>query len=80
MLAKKVHFDKNGRIAIPAKMRKQLNINLSSEALIKCDGNSIVITSFEKGLENARSILEKYKVGSLLDELYKMRKHDASKE
>jgi len=80
MLAKKVCFDKNGRVAIPAQMRKVLNIKSQSEAVIKCDGKSITITSYEKGLEEALMIARKYTTGSLVDSLFKMRREDASKE
>ena len=80
MLAKKVTFDTNGRIAIPAKMRKLLHLHPGDDVILKCEGGQITITSYANNIEKVRDILKKYTNRSLLEELKILRKEDAERE
>ncbi|WP_341793765.1 MULTISPECIES: AbrB/MazE/SpoVT family DNA-binding domain-containing protein [unclassified Rickettsia] len=80
MLPKKSYIDTNGKISIPIKIRKKLNLKPGDEVFIKCKEHELVVTTFQAPLEKARSIIEKYTSKSLVDILNTMRKEDASKE
>lgn len=80
MLPLKSHIDNHGKLAIPVKIRKMLHLKKGDEVTIACIDNKLVVTSFHEKLAHARSLVKKYVKTSLVDELKKLRKEDATKE
>ena len=79
MKALKSYIDNNGRLAIPAKIRKKLHLNIGDEVALKYSDSELIVSTFHYNIENARNILSKYKHLNLQEELQLMRKEDANK-
>lgn len=79
MKALKSYIDNNGRLAIPAKIRKKLHLNIGDEVSIKYSDSELVVSTFHSNVEKARNILDKYKNIDLQKELKLMRTEDADK-
>ena len=79
MKALKSYIDNNGRLAIPAKIRKKLHLNVGDEVSIKYSDSELVVSTFYSNIEKARNILDKYKNIDLQKELKLMRTEDADK-
>ena len=79
MKALKSYIDNNGRLAIPAKIRKKLHLNVGDEVSIKYSDSELVVSTFHSNIEKARNILDKYKNIDLQKELKLMRTEDADK-
>ncbi len=77
MNALKSYIDQNGRLAVPAKIRKKLGLNAGDEVSIKYDDSKLTISSFRSNVEKARNILSKYKDIDLQKELKALRNEDA---
>ena len=80
MKALKSYIDNNGRLAIPAKIRKKLHLNVGDEVSIKYSDSELVVSTFHSNIEKARNILSKYGNLDLQEELRIMRKEYATKE
>ncbi len=80
MKAFKSYIDNNGRLAIPAKIRKKLHLNKGDEVSIKCTDSELVISTFHANIEKSRNILDKYTDLDLQKELKNMRREDAEKK
>lgn len=72
----KSYIDTNGRLAIPAKIRKKMNLNKGDEVTLKYSDSELVISTFHTNIEKARTILNKYPELELQKELTLMRKED----
>jgi len=79
MKALKSYIDNNGRLAIPAKIRKKLHLNVGDEVSIKYSDSELVVSTFHSNIEKTRTILAKYKNIDLQKELKLMRTEDADK-
>jgi AbrB family looped-hinge helix DNA binding protein len=79
MLALKSYIDSNGRLAIPAKIRKRLQLKAGDEVSIKYNDSELIVSTFHSNIERARNILNKYKDIDLQQELKIMRSEDADK-
>lgn len=79
MTALKSYIDKNGRLAIPSKIRKKLQLKAGDEVSIKCTDSELIISTFHSNIEKARNILNKYGDIDLQGELKLMRSLDAVK-
>lgn len=79
MEAIKSYIDHNGRLAIPVKIRKKLQLNIVDEVSIKYSDSELVVSTFHANIERARNILDKYKNIDLQSELQAMRKEDVDK-
>ena len=60
MKAFKSYIDSNGRLAIPAKIRKKLNLNKGDEVTIKLSESELVVSTYHANIDKARGILNKY--------------------
>lgn len=80
MNEQKSYIDFNGRLAIPAKIRKKLKLHAGDKVSIRYDDSELIVSTFHSNLEKARNILDKYKSIDLQKELKLMRKEDAAKE
>ncbi|QEK39892.1 AbrB/MazE/SpoVT family DNA-binding domain-containing protein [Candidatus Sneabacter namystus] len=56
MKTKMVRIDKNGRMALPAKMRKQLNIVSGGNVTVEMKKDKIIISGPDTALEAARRL------------------------
>lgn len=79
MKEQKSYIDYNGRLAIPAKIRKELKLHSGDKVSIKHNGSELIVSTFHSNLEKARNILDKYKNVDLQKELTTMRKEDDAK-
>lgn len=75
----KSYIDNNGRLAIPAKIRKKLHLNIGDKVSVNYSDAELVVSTFHSNIEKARSILNKYGNLDLQEELKIMRKEDATK-
>ena len=80
MKAFKSYIDNNGRLAIPAKVRKKLHLNIGDKVSVNYSDSELVVSTFYSNIEKARNILSKYGNLDLQEELKIMRKEDANKE
>ena len=80
MIAIKSYIDNNGRLAIPAKIRRKLKLKVGDEVSIKYDDSELIVSTFHSNIEKARNILDKYKDIDLQNELKLMRIEDVTKE
>ena len=80
MSAQKSYIDRNGRLAIPAKMRQALKLKAGDEVSLQFDNDKLIVSTFYSNLEKARNILDKYKDINLSQELKLLRKEDAATE
>ena len=80
MKAFKSYIDNNGRLAIPAKVRKKLHLNIGDKVSVNYSDSELVVSTFHSNIEKARNILSKYGNLDLQEELKIMRKEDANKE
>lgn len=79
MTALKSYIDSNGRLAIPAKIRKKLQLKAGDEVSIKYKGFELIVSTFHTNIERARNILSKYKDIDLQKELEIMRSEDVNR-
>ena len=79
MKAFKSYIDSNGKLAIPAKVRKQLHLNIGDKVSISYSESEMIISTFHANIAKARDILAKYENLDLQKELKLMRQEDASK-
>ncbi len=73
---------KGGKLSIPSKFRKSLNIKDGTNVIFSTENGEIKITPINLALEKARLILKKHvsKDISLSDELIKERREEARNE
>jgi len=76
----RVKMSENGRILIPAALRRQLHIEPGEELVIHVDDNELHLYSLKYSLKKAQNLVRKHaKNKSLINELKKMRKEDNTK-
>ncbi|MCC8416860.1 MAG: AbrB/MazE/SpoVT family DNA-binding domain-containing protein [Rickettsia endosymbiont of Gnoriste bilineata] len=61
MTALKSYIDSNCRLAIPAKIRKKLQLKAGDEVSIKYKGFELIVSTCHANIERVRNILSKYK-------------------
>lgn len=72
-----VSIGENGRMIIPALFRKQLNLKAGDEVLVKLSAdNDIIVHSPKQSLSKLQKLLKENKTGSLVEELFSMRKKE----
>lgn len=69
--ATRARIDADGRLVIPASIRKELGINAGDELILRIDHDELRITSLRRRLEHARGLVREHiRPGtSLVDEL-----------
>jgi AbrB family looped-hinge helix DNA binding protein len=80
MKAFKSYIDSNGRLAIPAKVRKKLHLNKGDEVTLKLTDSNLVISTYHSNIERTREILKKYDNPDLQESLKSLRKKDLENE
>lgn len=78
----KSHITENGRILLPAKCRKEMNLVGGDEVVIKVEDGVAKIFSLKMAVKQAQDKVNKYIKGkrSLSNELIKMRRKEAKNE
>jgi len=79
MKAIKCNIDNNGRIAIPAIMRRKLHLKKGDSVSLNCTDSTITISTTRSNLEKAWEVMNKYEKLDLQKELKLLKKEDASK-
>ncbi len=81
MLEEKTIIKEGGRILIPASFRKQLNLQIGDELIVKIINNEIVAYPLKKAIRDAQDIVKQYIQGtSLTEELKTLRQEEVSHE
>lgn len=78
----KLKVNENGRLVIPASIRKALGINPGDVVVLRLEDDELRITTMKKRIEQAQRMVRKYvKPGvSLVDELIADRRREARDE
>ena len=78
----RVTLNENGRIVIPAAMRKALKVKPGDELLLHYENGSVQITTRMRAVAEAQALVRRYipKGGSLADELIAERRAAAKRE
>jgi AbrB family looped-hinge helix DNA binding protein len=78
----RVRLNENGRVVIPASVRKMLGMNAGDELILRVEDDELHVTTMQKRLERAQRLVRKYiKPGaSLADELIADRRREARNE
>jgi AbrB family looped-hinge helix DNA binding protein len=78
----KLRVNENGRLVIPAAIRKALGINPGDVVVLRVEDDELRITTMKKRIEQAQRVIRKYvKPGvSLVDELLADRRREAKNE
>lgn len=82
MLAYKTSIGENGRIIIPAKMRKGANLTVGQGIIINLQNGELKISSYDARLKSIQEIVKGYTQdkGSLVNKLFGLRKEDQNNE
>lgn len=80
MKAFKSYIDNNGRLAIPAKIRKKMHLNKGDEVSIQYNDSELIVSTYHSNVEKAREILSKYGNPDLQSSLKNLRKADFQDE
>lgn len=78
----RVKLGENGRVVIPAEVRKDLNLQTGDDLLLTVEDGEIRICSQRQAYEKARSLVQRFipKDVSLVDELIAHRREEAGRE
>lgn len=82
MLAYKTSIGVNGRIIIPARIRKEANLTVGQGIIIDLQNGELKISSYNAKLKKIQETVKSYTQdkGSLIDKLFKLRKEDQNNE
>ena len=82
MLAYKTSIGENGRIIIPARIRKEANLTVGQGVIINLQNGELKISSYHTQLKNIQETVKSYtqNKGSLVDKLFELRKEDRTHE
>jgi AbrB family looped-hinge helix DNA binding protein len=75
MFAYKTSIGENGRIIIPAKIRKEVGLAIGQGVIINVDHGEIKISSYHARLKNIQAVVKSYTKGklSLVEKLSELR-------
>lgn len=78
----RTHVDNNGRILIPAQIRKELHIKTGDIFVMRVVNGEIKMISLDTAIEAAQALVRKYvpEHVSLVDELIQSRREEYLKE
>ncbi len=82
MLTYKTSIGENGRIIIPARIRKEANLSVGQGIIINLQNGELKISSYHTQLKNIQETVKSYtqNKGSLVDKLFELRKEDKAHE
>lgn len=78
----RVQIRKGGRLVVPVKLRRALNIKAGDEVIVRLENDSIRLIPMQRAVNLAQNIVKPYvpKGVSLVDELIKARREEAHGE
>jgi len=82
MFAYKTHIDENGRIVIPAKIRKAANLAIGQSIILNVENTEVKISAYSEKLKDIQGLVQPYTKGkgSLVDQLTKLRAEELANE
>jgi AbrB family looped-hinge helix DNA binding protein len=83
MSTARAKIDKAGRILIPAKLRRELNIEPGDPVVLETSGDELHVRPYRQAIREAQAIIRKYipdRDRSLVDELIAERRKEAERE
>jgi AbrB family looped-hinge helix DNA binding protein len=77
-----VKVDGSGRILLPAKVRKQMNLRKDSELIVRLEKQQLVLNTRAEALRRAQEFFSKLRPAGVLwsDEIIKDRRREARRE
>ena len=78
----RVKLGSNGRVVIPAELRRALGVKEGDELLLRCSGGELRITTPRAAIRRAQELVRRYLPAdvSLVDELIDERREAAEQE
>ena len=78
----RVQIRKGGRLVVPVKLRRALNIKAGDEVVVRLENDSIRLIPMQRAVKLAQNIVRPYvpQGVSLVDELIKARRAEARRE
>ncbi|MGH9733004.1 MAG: AbrB/MazE/SpoVT family DNA-binding domain-containing protein [Candidatus Acidiferrales bacterium] len=78
----RTRIDENGRVVIPAALRKRLGMKVGDEVVLRIEGDELKVTTLKRNIERAQRLVRKHvKPGtSLVEELIAERREAARRE
>jgi AbrB family looped-hinge helix DNA binding protein len=78
----RARIDQNGRVVIPASIRKAMGTKTGEDVLLRFDGEQLHISSQEASIKHAQELVRRFIPAgrSLVDELLAERRADAARE
>jgi len=78
----RARVNENGRVVIPAALRRALGINIGDEVVLRIEDNELRISTLQRRIERAQRLVRQHvKPGtSLVDELIAERREAAKRE
>lgn len=82
MFVYKTIIGENGRIIIPAKIRKEANLKVGQDIIMNVQNGEVKISSYTSQITNIQETVRQYTQGkiSLVDKLFELRKEDFDNE
>jgi AbrB family looped-hinge helix DNA binding protein len=83
MSTMRARIDKAGRILIPAKLRKEMQVAPGDAVVLETRGDELHLRTYRKAIREAQAIIAKYlpdRDRSLVDELIEERRREAEHE
>ncbi len=77
-----VKVDGSGRILLPSKVRKQMNLHKDSELIVRLEKQQLVLNTRDEALRRAQEFFSKLRPAGVLwsDEIIKDRRREARRE
>lgn len=79
----RTRIDQAGRILIPAKLRKEMQVAPGDPVVLETKGDELHLRPYRKAIREAQAIIAKYipdRERSLVDELIEQRRREAEDE
>lgn len=78
----KTQITRGGRIVVPAKLRKALEIQIGDEIVLRLENGSIRLIPLRQAVDFAQKVVRQYvlKETSLVDDLLQARREETSNE
>jgi AbrB family looped-hinge helix DNA binding protein len=76
------HLGEDGRVVIPARVRRDLNLKPGDTLVAESDGQSLLMRSYDQVLQETQEFFRQFLVPgtSVVDELFAERREEAARE
>jgi AbrB family transcriptional regulator (stage V sporulation protein T) len=79
----RARVDKAGRLLIPAKLRREMDLSPGDPVILEASEGALRVRAYRKAIEDAQAIIRRYIPDpdrSLVDELIEERRNEAARE